>query len=241
MKVHIEGMLHEAIFIKRINRFLAEIQWNDSIHKAHVPNTGRMKELLFEGARVIVRSIENEKRKTKFDLLMVYMDQGLVAIDSKLPNVILENAFRTHGIGHLCKYDFFKKEVQYGNSRIDLLLNKEKELAFIEAKCVTYVRDDHVASFPDAPTERGRKHVIELMNIVKENMRGVVIFVVQREDALYFTPNQERDPAFAAVVEEAAAVGVEFYAFTCKVSKNEVKIDKEIPVVLTHRKNNDNI
>ncbi len=233
MKAYIEGPLYEAIFIKRINRFLAEIQWNESIHKAHVPNTGRMKELLIAGERVIVRPVDNDKRKTKFDLLMVYKDQKLVAIDSKLPNIILESAFRNHKISYLSEFDFLKREVQYGKSRIDLLLNKDKELAFVEAKCVTYVREDHVASFPDAPTERGRKHVLELIDVVKDNMRGVVIFIVQREDAVSFTPNRERDPAFAAAVEDAANAGVEFYAYTCRVSENEVVIDKEIPVVLT--------
>jgi sugar fermentation stimulation protein A len=233
LKVHIEGTLHEAVFIKRINRFLAEILWDNAVHKAHVPNTGRMKELLIEGACVIVRSIVNDKRKTKFDLLMVQKEDRWIAIDSKLPNIILEAAFRDHKIEHLKDYDFLKREVKYGQSRIDLLLNREKELAFIEAKCVTYVREDHVASFPDAPTERGRKHIIELMNVVKENMRGIVIFVIQRADALYFTPNRERDPQFAAVVEEASRAGVEFYAYTCRVSISKVEILKEIPVILT--------
>lgn len=241
MKVHIEGTLHEAVFIKRINRFLAEIQWEDTIHNAHVPNTGRMKELLIEGTRIIVRPIQDENRKTKFDLLMVRKGNSWVAIDSKLPNVILETAFRNHQIDYLKDYDFLKREVKYGQSRIDLLLNREKELAFIEAKCVTYVRENLVASFPDAPTERGRKHIVELMNVVKENMRGIVIFVIQREDALYFTPNRERDPQFAAVVEEASKAGVEFYAYTCRVSKNKVEILKEIPVILTHETNNDTI
>ncbi|KXG76761.1 DNA/RNA nuclease SfsA [Thermotalea metallivorans] len=232
MRVTINGELLEAVFIKRLNRFLAEIEVQGNLHKAHVPNTGRMKELLVEGARVIVRCISDGNRKTKYDLIMVYKGQDLVAIDAKLPNVLLEKALKENGIHPLEGFSHVQREVRFGKSRFDLALSNGSNLAFVEAKCVTYVGEDQAASFPDAPTERGRKHVLELIDVVKENMRGAVVFIVQREDALYFTPNRNIDPKFADAVTEAAKAGVEFYAFLCKVAPREIKLWKPIPVIL---------
>ncbi|AOT73328.1 sugar fermentation stimulation protein SfsA [Geosporobacter ferrireducens] len=228
--MNIEGNLKKARFIKRINRFIGEISVDGEIHKTHIANTGRMKELLTENARVIVRHVENEKRKTAYDLLMVYKGDSLVSIDSKLPNILLEKAFLNNHIHAFRDYTAVKKEVTFGKSRFDLFIHRDRHAAFIEAKCVTYVREDQVASFPDAPTERGRKHVLELIEVLREGMRGAVYFIVQREDAIAFTPNRTMDPLFADAVEAAYQAGVEFYAFTCKVAPEEILIYKEIPI-----------
>lgn len=230
MNIKIEGNLKEARFIKRVNRFIGEICIDGKIHRTHIANTGRMKELLTENARVIVRHVKDEKRKTAYDLLMVYKGDVLISIDSKLPNILLEKAFRNNYMKAFSDYTAVKREVTFGKSRFDLFIHQNHHAAFIEAKCVTYVREDQVASFPDAPTERGRKHVLELIEVLQEGMRGAVYFIVQREDAIAFTPNRVMDPLFADAVESAYQAGVEFYAFICKITPEEIFIYKEIPI-----------
>lgn len=233
MKIRIQGELKEARFIKRLNRFIGEIFIDGDIQKTHIANTGRMRELLTEGARIVVRQVQDKKRKTAYDLLMVYKEDVLISIDSKLPNILLEKGFESNSIPAFKDYTSVKKEVTFGKSRFDLLIHRQRDAAFIEAKCVTYVREDHVASFPDAPTERGRKHVLELMEALQAGMRGAVYFIVQREDAIAFTPNRMMDPHFADAVVEAYHAGVEFYAYICKVAPGEIQIYKEIPIFFT--------
>lgn len=230
MNVKIHGELYKAKFIKRLNRFLAEIELEGQKYDAHVPNTGRMKELLIKDATVLVRYVNQAHRKTKYDLLMVYYKEFLVCIDSKLPNRLLEKAFKDNAIDQFEGFTNVKREVQFGSSRLDMAVNNGQEVALIEAKCVTYVREDRVASFPDAPTERGRKHVLELIKARKEVIRAAVFFIIQREDAVSFTPNKKMDAKFAEAVIKATEEGVEFYAFLCQNTPMEIRILKEIPV-----------
>jgi sugar fermentation stimulation protein A len=233
LNVEIKGNLIEGLFVKRINRFIAHILINNKIEKAHVANTGRMKELLVEGAKVIVRKVNNSNRKTNFDLLMVYKGQTLVLIDSKIPNILLERAFQERQLENFKnRYDYIKREVGYGNSRFDLGLINDKEMVLIEAKCVTLVKDNNVASFPDAPTERGTKHLYELIKAKESGYRSAVFFIIQREDALFFTPNRNMDKKFADAVKEAHDKGVELYAYNCKVDMNRIKIKEKIPITI---------
>ncbi|MEW9121318.1 MAG: DNA/RNA nuclease SfsA [Thermotaleaceae bacterium] len=233
MRVEIKGELKEAKFINRINRFIGEIEIDGVIHKTHVANTGRMRELLTPGAKIIVRYVEQDNRKTNYDLLMVYHNGILVSIDSKLPNFLLEKALIENHIPQFHNYKDVKREVTFGRSRFDLFVHNGKNAAFIETKCVTYVRQDGIASFPDAPTERGTKHVLELIDVMGEGMRGAVFFIIQREDAIAFTPNHNMDPKFAEAVLKAYQEGVEFYAYICKVTANEIKLVKEVPIQYT--------
>ncbi len=233
MEVNIKGLLQEGIFINRVNRFIAEIIIDGKLERVHVANTGRMKELLIEGARVIVRKVDNPNRKTNFDLLMVYKNNILVMIDSKIPNILLEKAFIQRGLKRFPdKYDVVKREVTFGNSRFDLALSNDKEKILVEAKCATLVTDDHMATFPDAPTLRGRKHIKELIKAKENGFRSLVFFIIQRSDALFFTPNYSMDPDFARAVKEAYTNGVEFYAYTCEVMIDKIRISKEIPVFI---------
>lgn len=233
MEVKIEGDLLEGIFINRANRFIAEVIIDGNLEKVHVANTGRMKELLIKGAKVIVRRVNNVNRKTNFDLLMVYKENILVMIDSKIPNIILEKAFIQGGLKKFSnKYDVVKREVTYGKSRFDLALSNNKEKVLVEAKCATLVKENGIATFPDAPTIRGRKHIEELV-IAKENgFRAAVFFIIQRKDALFFTPNESMDHEFAMAVRTAYNSGVEFYAYICEVNPDRIKIFKEIPVII---------
>ncbi len=221
----------EGIFKERINRFIAHILINGQVERVHVANTGRMRELLVDDARVIVRKVDNPSRKTNFDLLHVYRNGSLVYIDSKTPNILLEKAFKEGGLHNFEKdYDIVKREVVYGNSRFDLGLTNSEETVLIEAKCVTLVKEGNLASFPDAPTERGRKHVLELIDAKKNGFRTAVFFIIQRDDAVLFEPNRLMDNKFAEAVKTAHDNGVEFYAYICDIKPNEISIKERIPV-----------
>ncbi len=231
MKVFIEGLKFEGFFVERVNRFIAKVLIKDNIELVHVANTGRMKELLVPGARVLVRYVEEAHRKTKYDLLMVYKEDMLVSIDSKLPNTMLEKAFREGAIPYFSGFTSVKREVTFGKSKFDFSLSNQKENALIEAKCVTLVKENHMASFPDAPTERGQRHILELMAALEVGFRTAVIFIVQRGDGKYFTPNREMDEAFADAVVKASAAGVEFYAFNTKVTEDYIELAQELEIV----------
>lgn len=231
-RVEIKGNLIEGVFVKRINRFIAHILVNDQIEVVHVANTGRMRELLLEGARVIVRRVDNPNRKTNYDLVMVYKNGTLVLIDSKIPNILLEKAFREGQLEGFGNYDYIKREVSYGNSRFDIGLSNRSENLLIECKCGTLVKENNLASFPDAPTERGRKHIYELIEAKGSGYRAAVFFIIQRDDAEAFTPNREMDPDFADAIKLAYKVGVEIYAYICSVSLKEIKLKQKIPVII---------
>lgn len=232
MNMEIKGDLLEGIFVKRINRFIAHIYIKNKIEEVHVANTGRMRELLVNGARVIVRNVDNPNRKTKYDLVMVYKNGTLVLIDSKMPNILLEKALQEELLEDFEKYDYVKREVSYGNSRFDIALSNSNENVLIECKCVTLVKDNNLASFPDAPTDRGRKHIYELIRAKEQGYRAVVFFVIQRDDAKSFTPNRDMDFQFADAVKEAYQKGVEFYAYICNVTLNEIEIKEKIPFII---------
>lgn len=232
MNIEIKGDLLEGVFVERINRFIAHVLIEKEVHEVHVANTGRMKELLFDGARVIVRRVQNPKRKTNFDLVMVYKDETLVLIDSKMPNLLLEKAFKEASLDEFDEYDYIKREINYGNSRFDIGLTNDKENVLVECKCATLVKENNLATFPDAPTDRGRRHVYELIKAKEQGYRTAVFFVVQRDDAKIFTPNRDMDPEFADAVRQAHEAGVEFYAYTCTVSLNEIRMKEKIPVII---------
>ncbi|SKC69636.1 DNA/RNA nuclease SfsA [Maledivibacter halophilus] len=232
MKVEIKGQLMEGIFLERINRFIAHIKIEDKVQVAHVANTGRMKELLIKGTRVIVRKVDNSNRKTNYDLVMVYKNDTLVLIDSKMPNILIEKAFREVSLEDFGKYDYIKREVKYINSRFDIGLSNNREKVLVECKCATLVKDNGTATFPDAPTERGRKHILELIKAKEEGYRAVVFFIVQRNDAVLFTPNRDMDESFADAVKQAYLKGVEFYAYICDVTIEAIEIKQKIPVII---------
>lgn len=230
MKIYIEGDKIIGIFQRRINRFIAEVLVNDRIKIVHVANTGRMKELLIAGAKVVVRKVNKAHRKTEYDLLMVYKDDILISIDSKLPNYLLQEAFNNQAIPYFKEYNKIRREVTFGKSKFDFYVGNERNSGLIEAKCVTLVKENNLASFPDAPTERGRKHVLELIEAKKQGFRAAVFFIIQRIDARQFIPNREMDTAFADAVVLAKKSGVEFYAYNCNVTIDYIEINEEIKV-----------
>jgi len=232
MKIFIEGEKIEGYFVERVNRFIAKVLIKDIVETVHVANTGRMRELLVPGAKVVLRYIDEPHRKTKYDLLMVYKGELLVSIDSRLPNTILAKAFKEETIPYFKGMTNVKREVCFGKSKFDFSLTSREQSVLIEAKCVTLVKENNVASFPDAPTERGQRHILELIEALEVGFRAAVIFIIQRGDGLYFTPNEEMDKAFAAAVVKAKAAGVEFYAYNTKVTRDYIELAEELKVII---------
>jgi sugar fermentation stimulation protein A len=218
-----------GIFKKRINRFIAEVVVKDKIEQVHVANTGRLKELLVEDAEILLSDDEKPERKTKYTLRIVRYSNRWVSIDSQLPNRLIYEWLTDGTITNGNKACHYKREVKNGDSRFDLYC---KELdQFIEVKGVTLVVEG-VAMFPDAPTTRGVKHVNHLKNHVLQGGRGAIYFLIQRNDAIRFSPFYENDPEFGQALKDAHASGVEIRAFIMKITESAFVFEGEIPIAL---------
>lgn len=193
----------EAIFLNRPNRFVAEIEIKGRAELAHVKNTGRCKELLIRGAAIYVRADKNPNRKTKYDLISVYKGSRLVNIDSQIPNQVFREWVEKSG--HFGEITLIRPEQRYRNSRFDFYMEAGGRKTFVEVKGVT-LEENGVAMFPDAPTERGVKHVEELISAVTEGYRAAVVFIIQMKGIEYFVPNDKMHQAFGHALREAAAV-----------------------------------
>lgn len=220
-----------GIFLRRPNRFIAHIELNSTEVICHVPNTGRLRELLIPGVPVLISHHPSDTRKTQYELRMVIKDGNWISIDSQLPNTLAKEAIANDVIQELAGYNEIRREVVYENSRFDLQLRGDSTPCFVEVKGVTLEREGW-SYFPDAPTERGRKHIDELIHAVHHGYRGVLLFVVQIEDAKGFSPNKITDPGFAEKVNAAHDAGVELLAYRCHVSPEEVRIIDRIPIIL---------
>jgi sugar fermentation stimulation protein A len=229
--MQIAAKLIPATFVKRDNRFRVTVRVEGHLVWAHLPNSGRLRELLVPGQRVLLAAAQAPGRLTSHDLLMVDLDGTLVSIDARMPSRLLYETLQAGRLEEFAGYAQVRREVTYGQSRLDLALEGGPEggRCFIEAKSVTLV-EDGVALFPDAPTQRGRRHLGELARARAEGHRAAVVFIVQRDDAIRFSPHDEADPAFGQALREAAQAGVEVYAYQCQVSEGEVTLDAPLPV-----------
>ncbi len=215
-----DGMV-EARFIRRVNRFAATVDLAGDETLVHVANSGRMRELLVTGRRVLLRPVAGDHRKTAFDLAMVDLGHALASADARLPNRLVYEALRDGRLPQLAGFDRIRPEVRYGESRLDLALCGPAGACYVETKSVTLV-EGGAGLFPDAPTTRGRKHMISLSQAVADGHRAAVVFVVQREDADTFSPNDAADPEFGLTLRESLDRGVEAYAYRCRVTEAEV-------------------
>ncbi len=214
-------------FISRPNRFIANIDIDGKIEICHVKNTGRCKELLMPGVRVVVQRSANPDRKTKYDLIGVYKGDKLFNIDSQAPNkVVLEWLKEKQPFGEIT---FLKPEKTFGKSRFDFYFEMGDKKAFAEVKGVTLEKDG-VFLFPDAPTERGMRHLQELQQCVIEGYDAYAIFVVQADSAEYFAPNAETHPEFALELKKAVKSGVQVLCLCCDVAENSLEIAGFVPV-----------
>ena len=229
----IEGPLINAVFIERPNRFITIIEIGGEKHKSHLPDPGRLKELLIPGASLMVRPApENKERSTAFTTIMVNLKGQWISLVSTLPNQFVNYSFQKNRIPIFQKYKLVRPEVAIRNHRFDFLLsNKSGKNFFLEVKSVTFV-EDGIAKFPDAVTARGMNHAKTLTDLVKEGEFAGILFVCQRPDATLFEPMWDRDPMFSNVLFNAYKMGVKVWCITLNVSQTEISFNKEIPVNL---------
>ncbi|WP_238882245.1 DNA/RNA nuclease SfsA [Clostridium sp. YIM B02551] len=222
-----------GVFVERPNRFNAKVILNGEEIVVHVPNTGRCREILKPNTKIILREELNPSRKTKYDLIAAYKDESkLINIDSQIPNKVVKEALQKRMIKELNDYEIIESEKFYGSSRFDFrLTNSLGEVYYLEVKGVT-LEFNEKASFPDAPTERGTKHVLELIEAKKNGYGAGIMFLIQMEEVLSFTPNYIMDPKFGEAVKFAKKNGVDIYAYSCKVTEKSIEILKEIEVNL---------
>lgn len=225
-------MLKKGTFVSRINRFAALVNVDREMVQAHVPNSGRLTELLREGAPIVLRQLFSPSRKTSYDLLLVeYPDAGWVLIEATAANQLMHDYIKGGHIDKLLPYDNIKREATFGNSRFDIMAWSGEKRYYMEVKCVTLV-DGGVAMFPDAPTERGRKHIEELIKAKKQGYGVGIAFVIQRCDAKSFMPNFDMDPEFSETLKTAYNSGVDLYAFNCTVTEKDINIKDAVPVMI---------
>ena len=225
--------LVEGRFLERLNRFAALVEVAGQEVLCHVANSGRMRELFVPGYRVLLKPRSGKHRKTKFDLALVDLGSdlgsGLSSADARLPNALVAEALELGSLPQFQGYPQVRREVTFGESRLDLLLEGPKGRCYIETKSVTLVIDG-VGLFPDAPTIRGAKHMGSLAQAVAAGHRAAAVFVVQRDDATAFATNDEADPVFGVAFREALAAGVEAFAYSCRVSERAINLSRCLPI-----------
>lgn len=222
--------LKEATFLSRPNRFIAVCQVDGDSCVCHVKNTGRCRELLLPGARVWLERSDSPARKTLYDLVCVESRGFVVNMDSQAPNQIFAEWVASGG--YLPGLTDLKAETVYGSSRFDFSYQLGTQRGFTEVKGVTLFDDDHMAYFPDAPTQRGVKHLQELIAARRAGYDAGVCFVLQRENVTGFAPNDATDPAFGQALRQAAAAGVRLTAAVCAVTLEGCAITHTVPIHL---------
>lgn len=220
-----------ATFIKRVNRFIAHVQVAGQEIVVHVKNTGRCKELLIPGVKVVLEKATNPVRKTPFSLVAVYKGDSLINMDSQAPNQVVYEALLDGKISEIGTVQSAKREVTFGKSRFDLTFEKEGGRGWIEVKGVT-LENQGVVLFPDAPTQRGTKHIYEMIEAVKQGDAGFLFFLIQMKGVSYFTPNREMDPNFAEALTQAARQGVHILAYDAVVLEDRLELGNPVEVRL---------
>lgn len=219
--------IKEGKFISRPNRFIAKVEIDGKAEICHVKNTGRCRELLIPGARVLVEESDNPARKTRYDLVQVYKDQLLVNMDSQMPNYLVKEWIEKGDV--FPEFTLLQTEKRYGNSRFDLYVEYQGKKAFIEVKGVT-LEQNGMARFPDAPTQRGIKHMKELSCCIGEGYEAWIFFVIQMGGVTCFGPNWKTHPEFGSELLRAREAGVHVQAWDCTVRPGEIFINSRIPI-----------
>ena len=223
--MHYPNMI-SGTFLARPNRFIAHVEIDGQVETVHVKNTGRCRELLPVGAEVWCQKSDNPNRKTKYDLITVRKGDRLINMDSQAPNIAAGEWLRNGGLG---KIENLKAESFHGDSRFDFSFTLNGKPCFLEVKGVT-LENDGICAFPDAPTERGTKHLKGLTQAAKDGFGAFVLFVIQMADVKYLHPNDATDPDFGAALREAAAAGVNILAMDCGVDIDRMEL--RLPVLV---------
>lgn len=222
----------DAIFVERPNRFIANVDINGERETVHVKNTGRCKELLVPGSKVYLAVADNPERKTKYDLIAVEKQREnkatlLINMDSQIVNDVA-GEWLAKGL-LFSKEAVIRREVTYGKSRFDFYIEDGERKIFLEVKGVT-LEHDGIASFPDAPTERGIKHIRELVQCIEEGYEAYILFVIQMKEISLFHPNDVTHKAFGDALREAKQNGVNVLAYDCKVTSDSIELDRQVGV-----------
>ena len=213
-------------FLSRPNRFIAKVEIDGQVETVHIKNTGRCRELLPMGAEVWCQKSDNPNRKTKYDLITVRKGDRLINMDSQAPNIAAGEWLKRGGLGQV---ENLKAESFHGDSRFDFSFTLDGKPCFLEVKGVT-LENDGICAFPDAPTERGAKHLKGLTQAAKDGYGAYVLFVIQMADVKYLHPNDATDPNFGAALREAAAAGVQILAMDCAVDTDRMEL--RLPVLV---------
>ncbi|MEH6546285.1 MAG: DNA/RNA nuclease SfsA [Sneathiella sp.] len=232
--MHFPSPLFRGQLIKRYKRFLCDIELESGeIVTAHVANSGSMMGLKEPGLTVWLSPANNPKRKLQYSWELVEINQGLVGINTALPNGIVAEAISTSKVPALSGYETLRREVKYGeNSRIDILLSDSKKAdCYVEVKNVTLKRGEKYAEFPDAVTSRGTKHLKELGNMVRDGHRAVMFYLIQRQDCEGFKLAKDIDPVYAEAFTVARKMGVEILCYDCHITTNNIVLGTAQPVI----------
>ena len=218
----------EGTFLARPNRFIAHIEIDGNVEICHVKNTGRCRELLPPGAKVWCLDAASPSRKTRYDLITVQKGDRLINMDSQAPNMAVKEWLLAGGLGEI---ENLKAESKMGESRFDFSFTNDGRACFLEVKGVT-LETDGVCAFPDAPTQRGAKHLKELAKLAQEGYGAYVLFVIQMEGVNYLHPNDLTDKPFGDALREAEKAGVEILAYDCKIEVDSMEIHEKVEVKL---------
>ena len=223
--------IHKGVFVSRPNRFIAEVEINGKVEICHVKNTGRCRELLIPGVAVYVNYVKSPSRSTQYDLIAVEKGDVLINMDSYAPNLAFGEYLRDGNFLEISDITYVKAEAKYGKSRFDFYVETATSKAFVEVKGVT-LEENGIAMFPDAPTERGIKHLNELAACIADGYDAYVVFVIQMKGISHFTPNYKIHEAFGETLAKVAGMGVKVRAFDCIVTPSEMVIDRPISIRL---------
>ena len=221
--------IKKAKFISRPNRFIANIEIDEKIQIAHVKNTGRCRELLVPGAEIYVQEFDSDTRKTKFDLITVKKGQRLINMDSQVPNHVFREWVESGNFAN--DVTLIRPETFFGDSRFDFYIEADNRKIFVEVKGVT-LEENGIVRFPDAPTERGVKHLRELIGAIDKGYEAQVVFIVQMDGVSHFEPNDQTHPEFGKVLREAAQKGVSVTALYCKITPDSIEAVGEVEIRL---------
>ena len=236
--MNFEYPTHEGKILKRYKRFFADIELESGeIVTAHTPNTGSMKTCWEPGWKAFITHNDNPKRKLKYTLEMTHNGQSWIGVNTSRPNHIAKEAIESGVVKELQGYQSIKPEFKVGNSRIDLLLyngelKSPEKSCFVEVKNVTLKGEGTLALFPDGVTERGQKHLKELMDLVDKGHQAAMLFIVQREDVDSFSPAHEIDPEYAKLLIQAKDKGVMILAYRCALSKSSITLKDKLAIKL---------
>ena len=218
--------------IKRYKRFFTDVKLSKKIVTAHCPNTGSMKGLLDEGNEVYLLPNNDPKRKLKYGLEIIKSRKNLVGVNTHMANRIVEHGLKNNLINELKNNDIIKPEVFFNKeTRFDFLLEKKTQKTFVEVKNVTLFRNKDTAEFPDAPTARGSKHLLTLIDAIKKSYKTYLIFLVQIQNMKYFKIAKDIDEEYYNAYLKAKKAGVNFLAYRCDISSKKIFIDKKLKII----------